>query len=148
MAEQAPKGPGPAVAIPRRLQGARWTIVHCEGALESLEVALETVAANKRRSMINGLRNQIRRHADGHPMAPRTFEDEGPLPGRNGGTSSRSFKAYKRIPIRAYLWQSPGTRDTWFVSHYIAKRRDKLADADIARVGDNFRRIEFDGDQC
>ena len=95
--------------------------------------------------MVNGLRNQLQRHADGHPLASGSFADEGLLPAELG-KKPRSFKAYKRLPIRAYCWQSPNTPDTWFVSHYITKRKDKLDAADTARVGAHFTRIEIDGD--
>jgi len=136
------------IAIPAKICGTRWTIVHCKGALESLELALRTLKADKQRSMINGLKNQLERHANGHPMAEKSFENEGLLPPLNKGKKARHFKAYKRLPIRAYCWQSPGTRDTWFISHYITKRRTKLTSADTTRVGDNYTRIEIDGEHC
>lgn len=132
-----------------RLGGLKFTIVHCEGALESYAAALDSVQANRRGSftsrMIAQIQIQIQRLADGHRMSKESFPQEGELPKRKGQHGARKFNALKRIPTRGYCWLSERHENTYFVSHYVYKDQDKLNTRDTSRVGANWTRIEERG---
>ncbi|MBA3980991.1 MAG: hypothetical protein C0462_10370 [Alcanivorax sp.] len=78
-------------------------------------------------------------------MSQGHFPREGELPRRPGQHGARYFYALKRIPIRGYCWESEAKPGTWFISHYVYKDYDKLADQDVQKVANNWRRIEEDG---
>lgn len=127
--------------------GSRFTVIHCEAALESLENALAGVNASKRKSLILGLILQIERLANGERMTKENFPQEGDLPKRKGQQKAKKFNALKRKPIRGYCWFSEQIQSTYFVSHYIYKDHGRLKPGDTSRVGANWRRIEEDGDE-
>jgi hypothetical protein len=128
-------------------KGARFTLVHCEGALKSYEDALGSVDARKRKSFTRGIIQQIKRLADGHRMSKENFPQEGALPKSKGQQKAKKFNALKRIPIRGYCWLSERHKDTYFISHYVYKNYDDLKEGDTTRVGNNWRRIEENGDE-
>lgn len=132
--------------LAREYQGSRFRIVHCEGALESFREALTHIEARRALSLTQRLISQINRLANGEPLSREHFPKEGALPGRPGQQQPRYFHALKRIPIRGYCWQSQTKPDTYFISHYVYKDYDALADRDTRRVGNNWRRIEENGD--
>ncbi len=133
--------------LKERYVGQRFTVVHCLGAIESYQVALSRVLSGKSRSLTPAMVAQIKRLADGHRMSRENFPKEGELPRRKGQQSPKFFYAFKKIPIRAYCWLSDSHKNTYFISHYIYKDFDSLDPSDTGRVGNNWRRIEENGDE-
>lgn len=129
-------------------KGKRYTVVHCEGALDTFRHAIRSVTAKKAKSLTNGMVLQIKRLADGGEMSSENFPLEGPLPSRPGQQGSGKFNAFKRIPVRGYCWRSDRVPNTWFISHYIYKDFNDLDERDTKKVGRNWRRIEENGDEC
>jgi hypothetical protein len=128
-------------------QGEKIKVVHCEGAIESFEVALQKVPNKSRKdSMKRSVIALIERLAGGHRMSKVNFPKEGELPKR-AGQSNGHFFAFKKIPVRGYVWLSKRLPSTYFISHYIYKKRDELQQADTERVGKNWSRIEEGGDE-
>lgn len=127
--------------IQDRYGGRKYTIVHCDGALETLRIALSRVTAAKRRSLINRLVSQIERLASGEPMSKDRFPAEGVLPKLNGVSSGR-FHALKYLPIRGYCWKSKQNPSIWYISHYVYKDQNKLSSRDESKVATNWMRIE------
>lgn len=125
-----------------RHKGSVFTVIHCEGALESYIEALNSVNAGRRKSFTRGIIQQIERLADGHRMSKDRFRQEGDLPKRKGQQKVKKFYALKRIPIRGYCWLSEQHENTYFISHYVYKDYDDLKDSDTNRVGENWKRIE------
>jgi|TARA_R100000501_G_C2560403_1_gene71301 hypothetical protein len=133
-------------AVAREYVGGRFRVVHCDGAVESYWEALKHVKAGKAKSFTNRMIAQIKRLAEGQPMSQGSFPKEGELPKQPGQQRTKHFYALKRIPIRGYCWRSKTRPDTYFISHYVYKDYDDLADRDIQKVGNNWRRVEEDGD--
>lgn len=131
-----------------RYKGAKFTVIHCEGALESFQKALNHVETRKRKSLTRGIIMQINRLANGHKMTKENFPQEGDLPKRKGQQKAKKFNALKRLPIRGYCWLSERNRNTYFISHYVYKDYRKLADSETKRVGDNWLIIEEKDDEC
>jgi len=127
-------------------QGSKFKIVHCKGAFDSFETALEDFPQNKRLSLKRWLFVQIERLGDGVRMSCETFPKEGELP-KSQGRSNGNFFALKKIPIRGYCWRSITQHNTWFISHYIVKKKNKLSSKDTALVCSNWSRIEEQGDE-
>jgi len=124
--------------LARRYQGARFTVEHCEGAIESFEEALIHVTPhNKKKSLKRSMVLLIERLADGRPMSKENFPSEGQLP-----SSAGKFHAFKKLPIRAYCWLSQKYPNTYFISHYIYKDQQKLDKRDTNRVHANWREKE------
>ncbi|MCG7531409.1 hypothetical protein MHM98_08610 [Psychrobium sp. MM17-31] len=114
--------------------GTHFTVEHCDNALESFEEALLSVSPHKRkRTVTNTIIQLIERLADGKRMSRENFPQEGSLP-RNGG----KFNAFKKIPVRAYCWLSLKYPNTYFISHYTYKDKQKLDQRDIDRVHANW----------
>lgn len=127
--------------------GSRYTVVHCEGALDTFREALSHVMAGKAKSLTRKMILQIKRLADGQEMSKEHFPSEGMLPSLPGQRRSRKFYALKKIPIRGYCWKSDRVPNTWFISHYIYKDKQGLDSRDTRKVGRNWRRIEESGDE-
>jgi len=127
--------------------GSKFTVIHCNGALDSYIDALNHVNAKKRDAFTRGMIQQIARLAEGHRMSKANFPQEGVLPKRKGQHRVKKFNAFKRIPIRGYCWLSERHRNTYFISHYVFKDYDDLKESDTNRVGTNWRRIEEKGDE-
>ncbi len=128
-------------------KGSKFTVVHCEGALDSYAAALKSVEARKRKSFTRGIIMQIQRLADGHRMSRENFPQEGDLPKKKGQQKAKKFNALKRIPIRGYCWLSDSHNNTYFISHYVYKNFDDLRESDSNKVRTNWRRIEEDEDE-
>ncbi len=128
--------------------GAKYQIVHCKGAIDSFEAAMQGIPARQRTKYINDLIIQINRLADGGRMSKSRFPREGKLPKRKGQQKDKYFRAFKKIPIRGYCWFSEVIEDTYFISHYIHKKKDDLDSRDTTKIGNNWRRIEEKGDEC
>lgn len=126
-------------------EGKASRVVHCKGALESLAEALARVTSKKGGSLVRVLIIQIQRLISGERMSKENFPQEGVLPKAVGQSKEKHFHAFKKIPIRAYCWSSVKHPNTWFISHYIYKDKDKLDSKDEATVGKNWNRIEVDG---
>jgi hypothetical protein len=122
-------------------QGKKFRVVHCEGALTDLEYLLEDCPKSKRSSLKQFLYKQIERLGDGIRIASHSFPKEAELPRSKGGDNG-NFYALKKIPVRGYCWRSKTQHNTWFISHYALKRKDKLSRSDTARVHRNWIRIE------
>ena len=129
------------------LSGTNFRAVHCKGAIESFYNALRSLSCQKQRSFERGMVQQIQRLLDGHRMSKQNFPQEGELPKLKGQTTVKKFNALKRIPIRGYCWLSQTRPNTYFISHYVYKNYDKLKDKDTVLVGNNWQRIEVDGDE-
>ena len=129
--------------------GKKFTIIHCVGAKESFDNSLEQVTAHQRESFKRRVILQIERLADEGPMhmSRGSFPEEGALPRKKGQHKDKHFRAFKRIPIRGYCWLSDRVRGTYFISHYINKKKDKLDKSDTTKVGNNWIRIEENGDE-
>ncbi len=121
--------------------GVRFRVVHCAGALDSLEAALAKRKAGEHDGRKRSMIHQINRLTSGTRLSNSTFVSEGDLP--NG----KNFKALKKQPLRAYLWLSDRVPATYFISHYIYKDKDKLSTKDTNIVCANWRRIEEQGDE-
>jgi len=128
-------------------KGSKFTVRHCEGALESYVIALNSVDARRRKSFTNGVIQQIERLSNGQRMSRKNFPQEGVLPKRKGQQRAKKFNALKRIPIRGYCWLSDRHKSTYFISHYVYKDYDDLRKGDTSKVGANWRRIEENGDE-
>ncbi len=114
-------------------------VVHCRGAIKSYQKAIQSVNPKKRKgSLTNTLAVQIERLANGGQMSRENFPREAQLPDKS------HFYAMKKIPIRGYCFK---VGDTWYVSHYIHKNFDDLADGDTEKVKNNWRRIVENGDE-
>lgn len=61
--------------------------------------------------------------------------------------NGQRFYAFKRLPIRAYLWRSDLKSNTYFISHYKVKLEDPLDPKDTARVIRNWKRIEVENEE-
>ena len=66
--------------IERSFTGNRFTIVHCNEAIESFEEALSHVTAKKAKTFKRSMPMQIKRLADGHRMSKENFPQEGASP--------------------------------------------------------------------
>lgn len=127
-------------------QGQKIRIVHCAGALESFYSALESVKQNKIGSLKRQMKSQVEKLADTGRLSNQHFPVEGRLPGAPG-RPPRNYKALKRIPIRGYCWHSERYPGTIFISHYVSKDYEKLKKKDTQIVGNNWTRIEENGDE-
>jgi hypothetical protein len=134
------------MTVRSRYAGRAFTIVHCRGALESFEKAISGLPKRKRESFTRGMILQINRLANGERMSKDNFPREGLLPG-DEHHGKKHFFALKRIPVRGYCWKSTQQPNTWFISHYILKKKDKLADSDTQKVCNNWHRIEIENDE-
>ncbi len=130
-----------------RYEGSKFTVMHSNGALDSYIEALNHVNAKNRKAFTRGMIQQISRLAEGHRMSKANFPQEGGLPKRKGQHRAKKFNALKRIPIRGYCWLSEKHKNTYFISHYVFKNYDDLKESDTNRVGNNWRRIEENGDE-
>lgn len=138
----------PTHAVPKdRLEGKQYVIIHCKGALKSLNKALECVEARKRDKFRRAISQQIDKLARGDAMSKASFPPEGVLPKKTGQQSTKNFNALKRIPIRGYCWLSDKYPNTYYVSHYIKKDFNDLDARDTEKVGNNWRRIEDGNDE-
>ena len=127
-------------------RGTGFEIVHCRAARASYEEALKGVGRKKRVSMTGGIIAQIERLASGARMPSQQFPREGDLLAEPGKEAS-PFWAFKRKPLRGYCWFSETRKRTWFISHYVYKRWEKLRKGDTTRVHANWQRIERSGDE-
>lgn len=126
-------------------QGERFLVMHCEGALESLDEAMRHITPSKKvQSLRRNLDMQIARLASGDRMSGENFRTEGNLPKRPGQTSAKKFYALKKIPIRGYCWFSERHPGTIYISHYIYKDFDDLQAEDIDKVGRNWMKVELE----
>jgi hypothetical protein len=130
--------------LKEKYEGSKFTIIHCDGAIKSFHKALGSVDARQRKSFTRAIIHQINRLANGHRMSKESFPQEGDLPKRPGQHHTKKFNALKRIPIRGYCWLSELHEHTYFISHYITKKKDKLDSSDTTLVGHNWERIEVD----
>jgi hypothetical protein len=139
----------PKQIIPEdRIVGKKYTIVHCKGALKSLDKALNGVEARKRDKFRRSVSQQIDKLASGSRMSKENFPPEGNLPKKAGQKDTKKFNALKRIPVRGYCWLSNKYPNTYYISHYIKKDFNDLDARDTEKVGNNWRRIEEDNDEC
>ncbi|MFA3790849.1 hypothetical protein AB6T38_07005 [Aliiglaciecola sp. SL4] len=129
-------------------QGSKFRAVHCKGALDSFKGSLSKVETRKQKSFERALLQQLQRLLDGHRMSKENFPQEGKLPKSIGQKSEKKFNALKRKPLRGYCWLSEKYPNTYFISHYVYKDYDKLKEKDIKIVGNNWVRIEVNGDEC
>lgn len=127
--------------IDNEYSGLKFRVIHCRGALDSLEQALAKRKASEHDGRKRSMVHQIDRLTSGQRLSAKTFVSEGDLP--NG----KKFKALKKQPLRAYLWLSDRVPATYFISHYIYKGKDKLSTKDTNIVCNNWRRIEEQGDE-
>lgn len=121
--------------LKKRHEGAQFTVEHCDQALESFKNALVSVTPhNKKKSLTNAMILLIERLAAGKRMSKDNFPQEGNLPQSKG-----KFNAFKKLPIRAYCWLSTKYPNTYFISHYTYKDKQKLDKRDIDKVYANWR---------
>lgn len=123
--------------------GKRCKVIHCVGARESYysEMAAKSQQKSKIRSMANRLSYLIERLANGEPMSFENFPPEEKLP---DGTK---FHAFKKIPMRAYVWKSARRKNEYYISHYRMKLEDDLDPKDTKIVIRNWTRIEVDNEE-
>lgn len=123
-------------------EGSRYTVVHCNGAEDSFFKELgKHVPKNKHPGYKARMRRIIERLADGHRMSNENFPKEGKLP------DGSHFRALKRNPLRAYIWQSKSHPATFFISHYVYKNYRKLKDKDVKKTCDNWNIYEEKNDE-
>lgn len=118
--------------------GSKFTVEHCLGAKESFEKALKSVSPHgKQKTTRRTMTQLIERLANGKPMSKENFPQEGNLPKDSG-----KFNAFKKLPVRAYCWLSKKYPNTYFISHYTYKDKQKLDKRDISKVHANWREKE------
>lgn len=118
-------------------KGTVYQIIHCEGAIKSFEAELtKHVPSNKHKSLKTRMAVIIKRLGDGHPMSNENFPQEGKLP------DGSHFRALKKLPLRAYIWQSKRTPKTYYISHYVYKNYDQLKESDTKKVCKNWKKVE------
>ena len=118
--------------------GTHFTVEHCDKALESFEDALVSVSPHKKKKTVtNAIIQLIDRLANGKRMSKENFPQEGNLPQGKG-----KFNAFKKIPVRAYCWLSTKHPNTYFISHYTYKDKQKLDKRDIDKVHVNWNSKE------
>lgn len=122
--------------------GEQFEIHHCDGALRSLELALEHVQKGKRKSWLRGIKMQFERLANGDRLSDQHFPKEGRLPRRVGQQTDKHFRAIKRVPVRGYVWKSERFPNRYYVSHYVYKDYNRLKPKDSELVAKNWRLIE------
>ena len=127
--------------LPQTYVGERFTVIHCEGAVDSFFEAMRSEKATKIRSMANGIAALIMRLGAGQIMSGQNFPAEDYLP------DGSRFHAFKRIPVRAYVWRSTRRKNVYFISHYTMKREDPLAPRDTAEICRNWTRIEVKNEE-
>jgi len=116
--------------------GSKYRIIHCAGALESFDDAIAKHPKDKRDLYKAQMTAIMKRLGDGGRMSNENFPQEGELPDKS------HFRALKKIPIRAYIWLSKKTPNTYYISHYIYKNYDKLKKSETEKVCNNWRKIE------
>ena len=122
-------------------QGSCYKIIHCKGAEKSFYNALKHINPNRKngyKAKMKAFRESL---ANGKRMSNENFPKEGTLP---DGTH---FRALKKTPLRAYLWESTKHPKTFFISHYIFKDFQKLKRNDVTKIRDNWRRYEENNDE-
>lgn len=123
-------------------EGSRYTIIHCDGAEDSFfEELRRHVPKNKHPNYKARMRRLLERLADGYRMSNENFPKEGQLP------DGSYFRALKRIPLRAYIWQSKNHKATFFISHYVYKNYKKLKEKDVKKTCDNWNIYEEKKDE-
>lgn len=128
-------------------KGECYCVVHCKGALRSLNDAMKSVSPTKKhKSMLISLKLQVERLSSGRRTPELSIKQEGLLPSYQG-KPPKHFFAIKKIPIRGYFWESDFHDMTYFISHYIYKDFDKLDSNDTAKVCNNWKRIEEGNDE-
>ena len=136
------------IKLKQKHQGYKFCAVHCKGAIGSFYKSIESLPSSKRKSFERQMVLQIQRLLDGQRMSKENFPQEGKLPAFKGQSKNKRFNALKRIPIRGYCWLSETHPNTYFISHYVYKNQNKLKDKDTLCVGNNWIRIEVDGNEC
>lgn len=131
---------------PDEIIGAKLKVVHCAGAWDSFQIALQSIKVAKHHSVKATLDMLVKKLANGSPLSKDTFPPEGLLP-CSPGKKAKKFYAFKKIPIRAYGWYSERMPSVYFISHYVYKNWDKLSASDTAIVHGNWTRIEVHGDE-
>jgi len=126
--------------------GRIFVVRHCSGANRTYKDSVAKVPASQRKKYKRWMEMQIRRLAGGLRLSVDSFPQEASLPGLPG-RPGKKFRALKRIPIRGYCWKSEIQPNTYFISHYILKKKDGLSDSDIEKVRNNWTRIEVNGDE-
>jgi len=109
--------------------------------------ALEGVNAKERNKFTVRMILQIEKLANGDKLSEGNFPQEGNLPKKSGQQHTKKFRALKRMPLRGYCWLSDKHENTYFISHYIYKAKNKLDTKDTAKVGTNWTRIEEKNDE-
>lgn len=123
--------------VVKAYQGSRYTIIHCDGAYESFYDVLKTISpAKKQKSLEAQMMAQIKRLADGERMSKENFPSEGKL------NNEIPFYALKKIPIRGYCWKSSKYKNTYFISHYTHKKKNKLSALDKQKIQNKWNDIE------
>ncbi|MEW6999120.1 hypothetical protein AADZ86_15655 [Colwelliaceae bacterium BS250] len=133
--------------LQEKFKGTKFCAIHCKGATDTFHEALASLNSGKRKSFERGMVQQIKRLLNGERMSKENFPQEGALPRKKGQSTVKKFNAFKRIPIRGYCWISERHPRTYFISHYVYKDYGKLKDKDITLVGNNWKRIEVNGDE-
>ena len=118
----------------------KYDIIHCDGAIDSFKEVIKE-HQNKHDLYIAQMIALIKRLGDGHRMSNENFPKEGKLP------DGSHFRALKKIPIRAYIWLSKKTPNTYYISHYIYKNFNKLQKSDTEKVRDNWKKLEITHDE-
>lgn len=127
--------------------GERFTVVLCDGALESFQNALSSVPKRKRKSLTNRMIAQIDRLANGDGLSKAHFPKEAKLPAKKG-KNAKDFYALKRIPIRGYCWFSETEPSTIYISHFVFKDQDRLSGSDTQTVHSNWWKYEVESNEC
>lgn len=132
--------------LQRTYAGRKFTVKHCNQAIESFRKAVEGVPSGQRKRYKRWMEMQIMRLADGQRMSSDSFPSEGDLPALIG-KPRKKFRALKKIPVRGYCWKSDRHENVYFISHYIHKKKNALDSSDTTKVGNNWTRIEVNGDE-
>jgi len=132
--------------LQERHVGRKFTVRHCEGAIDSFAKAVSGVPKGQRDKYQRWMLLQIKRLADGERISNDSFPWEGELPGL-AGRPKKKFRALKKIPVRGYCWKSERHENVYYISHYIHKKKNSLDSNDTTKVGNNWTRIEVDGNE-
>ena len=87
---------------PDEIIGTKLKVVHCEGAWDSFQIALQSIRVAKHSSVKATLDMLVKKLANGGPLSKETFPPEGLLPCAPG-KKAKKFYAFKKNTNKS-LW--------------------------------------------
>ena len=129
--------------MPRIYEGSVFDIWFCKNTKKGLE-SLSDQAIDRKLAKVQNDWERLADHGK-ESLSKENFPPEDYLPSKNG--LKERFYCFKRIPLRAYCWFSTVHERRIYISHFIHKKRQKLDSRDTEKAGNNWCRIEENGDE-